>query len=131
MLLNVFHKLVIPFLGGFVVTVLKLVADDKEFTWNEANDIALDLVLIAVGTVGYFFVSSNDASAASVIESARDKAVDGGIVDAVIGALLIYFRWHRRKKSGPRGPLPPVGVPMGVFQLFLGIAAIVWTVFAF
>jgi hypothetical protein len=69
--LSFFHALVIPFFGGFALTLGKLIADRRLLSFDEANSIALDMVLLAVGALGAY---------------ARNRPVeatiDGGIGDA-------------------------------------------------
>jgi len=120
--LNVFHSLIIPFLGGFALTLGKLIADHKVLSFDESNDIALDLVLIAVGALGAFHIGGG-----SLIVT-----IDAGIGDAFLAMILLYLR-TLRKRMGLKnsGHVKPVGAIQGLFQLALGVIAIIWTMKAF
>jgi hypothetical protein len=43
--------LIIPFLGGFALTLVKSIADQKLLSFDDSNDIALDMVLLGVGAL--------------------------------------------------------------------------------
>lgn len=113
------HSLFIPFLGGFIVTIAKALADDKTLSYNDANDIGLDMVLIAVGAIAIYHPGAKTA----------DEVLDACIGDAFFAAILIYMKALRRKQYGASPPR--INPTQGNFQLALGAAAIVCTVFAF
>lgn len=72
--LEFFHTLVIPFIAGLSLTTAKLIADKKLFSFDESNDIALDLVLLGVGALGAFYAKGGTA----------DSLIDAGIGDAFL-----------------------------------------------
>ncbi len=53
-MMELFHNFVVPILLGLCVTALKIIGDRKEPSFDEANGVALDLVLISVGALGAF-----------------------------------------------------------------------------
>lgn len=94
----------------------KLIADQKILSFDESNDIALDLVLVGVGALGALY---KEAGAVQV-------TIDAAAGDVLLAAVLLYVRYHR-KRSG----LAPVGVVSGIVQLILGAGAVIWTIKAF
>jgi hypothetical protein len=114
--LDVFHKVFIPLIGGLSLTGAKLIADGKLVSWDQANDIALDMVLLAVGALGAFFISGGTG----------EQVLDGGIGDVFLGVILLYLRYDRRMQN--KAPFSP---GMGVAQLMAGFAALLWTIKAF
>ncbi len=120
--LHIFHSLVIPFLGGFSLTLAKLIADQGLLSFDQANDIALDMVLLGVGALGAFFIKGGTVEA----------TVDAGIGDAFLATVLLYLRYRRKRLSlAVDGDLAPEGAVAGIGQLILGAGAIIWTVLAF
>jgi len=120
--LDIFHSLVIPFLGGFSLTLAKLIADQELLSFDQANDIALDMVLLGVGALGAFFIKGGTVEA----------TVDAGTGDAFLAVILLYLRFRRKRLSvESSGGIPPVGVFAGIGQLVLGAGAIIWTIKAF
>jgi hypothetical protein len=115
-----FHTLIIPFLGGFALTLLKLIADQKLLSFELSNDIALDLVLLAVGALGAFYIDQRTVG----------KVIDAGIGDAFLASILLYLR-YRRTSLMRAGALPAIGPAGGIAQLTLGAGAVIWTVKAF
>jgi hypothetical protein len=113
--------LVIPFLGGFTLTLAKLVADQKLLSFDESNDIALDMVLLSVGALGAFYIKGGTVEA----------TIDAGVGDAFLAAILLYLRYQRRHLDTVGGVVVPVRWPRGVVQLILGAGAIIWTIKAF
>jgi hypothetical protein len=114
--------LVIPFLGGFSLTLAKLIADQGLLSFDQANDIALDMVLLGVGALGAFFIKGGTVEA----------TVDAGIGDAFLATVLLYLRYRRKRLSlAVDGDLAPEGAVAGIGQLILGAGAIIWTVLAF
>jgi len=113
--MEIFHSLIIPLLGGVALTLAKLIADHKVFTFNESNDIALDMVLVAVGALAAFRIKG-----APVYET-----VDAGVGDVFIAAILLYIRYVR-KRHDPVNP-PRIGRLSGIAQFLLGLTAIYWT----
>ena len=114
--LDIFHSLVIPFLGGFSLTLAKLIADQKLLSFDQANDIALDMVLLGVGALGAFFIKGGTVEA----------TVDAGIGDAFLAVILLYLRFRRKRLN-----IEQVGALAGIGQLVLGAGAIIWTIKAF
>lgn len=74
-----FHELVIPFVGGFALTLGKLIADQKILSFDESNDIALDLVLVGVGALGALY---KEAGAVQV-------TIDAAAGDVLLAAVLL------------------------------------------
>ena|SRR5271155_2156182 len=119
---DIFHSLIIPFLGGFALTLAKLIADQKLLSFDESNDIALDMVLLGVGALGAFYIKGGTVEA----------TIDAGVGDAFLAAILLYFRYHRnRAKIAAGNSLIAVGAVRGITQLILGAGAILWTIKAF
>ena len=117
---EIFHAFVIPFLGGLTLTLTKLIADRKLLSFDESNNIALDMVLLGIGALGTLYIR----------KGAVEVTVDAGMVDAFLAAVLLYLRFHRKhSRTGRRNP-PPTGPVSGIFQLMLGAGAIVWTILA-
>jgi hypothetical protein len=114
--IDVFYKLFIPLIGGLSLTGAKLIADGKLVSWDETNDIALDMVLLAVGALGAFFISGGTG----------EQVLDGGIGDVFLGVILLYLRYESRINA-----TTSVTPKMGIAQLALGFAALFWTVKAF
>jgi hypothetical protein len=118
--MNVFHSLIIPFLGGFSLTLTKLIADRKLLSLDQANDIALDMVLLGVGALGAVYIKGG----------AVEATIDAGIGDAFVAAILLYLRF-RRQHLTREGSSTKVGLISGIVQVFLGACAILWTLMAF
>lgn len=117
-----FHELVVPIVGGIVLTLVKLIANQKLISFDESNDIALDLVLVGVGALGALYIKSG----------AVQVTIDAGLGDALFAAILLYVRFRRTRlgiSSG--GTLPTVGPISGIAQLIMGALAIIWTIKAF
>jgi hypothetical protein len=55
--------LIIPFLGGFALTLVKSIADQKLLSFDDSNDIALDMVLLGVGALGAFYIKGGTVEA--------------------------------------------------------------------
>jgi hypothetical protein len=120
--MSIFHSLVIPFLGGFALTLAKLIADQKLLSFDESNDIALDMVLLGVGALGAFYIKGGTVEA----------TIDAGVGDAFLAAVLLYLRFHRKRLTVVAGGNPPaVSALSGTVQLILGVFAILWTLIAF
>lgn len=120
--MNVFHNLIIPFFCGFALTLLKLIADQKLLSFDESNDIALDLVLVAVGALGALYVN----------RGAVEATIDAGVGDAVLAAILLYVRFRRTHLAQASAGVPPRIAPVsGILQLILGAGAVTWTITAF
>jgi hypothetical protein len=114
--------LVIPFLGGFALTLGKLIADRKMLSFDESNGVALDMVLIALGALAAFHIEGGGLTA----------TIDAGVGDAFLAMILLYIRSVQRSAlSRPHGSTRPVGLWAAVGQIILGMASIVWTVTAF
>jgi hypothetical protein len=117
-----FHELVVPLVGGIVLTLLKLVANQKLISFDESNDIALDLVLVGVGALGALYINSG----------AVQVTIDAGLGDALFAAILLYVRFRRTRLGvAANGVPPPVRAVSGILQLILGALAIIWTIKAF
>jgi hypothetical protein len=119
--MDLFHNLIIPFLGGFALTLAKLIADQKLLSFDESNDIALDMVLLGVGALGAFYIKGGTVEA----------TIDAGVGDAFLAAILLYLRYQRRHLNAAGGVVVPVSWPRGIVQLILGAGAIIWTIKAF
>lgn len=122
MWLDIFHSFLIPFIGGFSLTLLKAVADRKLISFDESNDIALDLVLVAVGALGALYIR----------KGAVEATIDAGIGDAFLASVLLYLRYRRMYLGVSRGGVAPrIGPLSGMSQLLLGAMAVIWTIDAF
>jgi len=82
-MMELFHNFVVPILLGLCVTALKIIGDRKEPSFDEANGIALDLVLISVGALGAFYMKGRSA----------ETAFDAGVGNAVIAVILVFIRY--------------------------------------
>ncbi|MGC2635754.1 MAG: hypothetical protein WA294_01145 [Acidobacteriaceae bacterium] len=120
--IDLFHDLAIPFVAGLAMTLLKLMADGKLVSWDDSNDIALDLVLIAAGALAVLYGRPEHLS--------PDAMYDAGVGDLFAAVILLLLRFQRRLK-GQHGRLPAIGPVGGLLQLTIGSAAIIWTVKAF
>jgi hypothetical protein len=100
----------------------KLIADQKLLSFDESNDIALDMVLLGVGALGAFYIKGGTVEA----------TIDAGVGDAFLAAILLYLRYRRKRLDhSASGTLPAVGPLTGIAQLVLGAGAIIWTIKAF
>jgi len=118
--LALFHNFVIPFIGGLCLTIGKAIADRKEITWDESNNIALDLVLVTVGALGILYIN----------KGAVEATIDAGVGDGFLAMILLYTR-HLRRQKMRQASLPPIHPVAGAFQVLLGFGAVVWTINAF
>ncbi len=92
-----FHSLIIPFLGGFALTLGKLIADHKVLSLDECNNISLDLVLIAIGALGAFHIEGGSLIA----------TIDAGVGDAFLATILLYLRYLKNRHARANHGKPP------------------------
>jgi len=119
--LKLFHSLAIPFLGGFALTLGKIIADKRKLAFEETNNIALDLVLIAIGATAEVQIKGGNVTTTT---------------DALVGDLFVlmtslYFRHLRNLEvesaEAKKEKIKPIGWFRGCLQLAWGMAAIIWT----
>ena len=128
-----FHELLIPFLGAFALLLGKAIADHEPLSFDDSNDIALDLVLVALGAMGALYSNPGAAKALGVTGAVR-AVIDAGTVDVFLALLLLYVRFKRNrngKKVNGSLVLPRVKWLSGSAQLILGMVAVIWTIKAF
>jgi hypothetical protein len=128
---SLFHEFVIPFLCGLVLTLGKAIADQKALSFDDSNDIALDLIFASIGAMVAFQIDKAVGSAPTKVIYAT---FDAGVGDAVLAASLLYWR-NRRKRLGQMVNgvfvLPPVHPVAGGIQVILGAGSVIWTIKAF
>lgn len=116
--MDFFHELVIPILCGLVLTVAKIISDRRLLSFDESNDIALDLVLVGVGALSAIYVKQGAVLA----------TIDAGVGDAFLAVILLYIRYLRsRRAASGHGVAPPIGPLSGIVQMTLGVGALIWT----
>ena len=119
---GIFHDIFIPIVAGLALTLMKLVASQKVWSFAESNDNALDLVLVSAGALGALYVD----------KGAVQATIDAGVGDVFFAAVLLYWRFlttrRRVAKSHSAADTPPFS---GILQLMLGLASIIWTIKAF
>ncbi len=121
--LKILHNFIVPVVLGFVLTVLKIMSDQKELNFDEANGIALDLILVSIGAFSIFLKGKE-----------IDAILAAGVGDAFLAMLLLYMRYRRARK---RARLLLQGQVLqetrwwsATLQLLLGIASFLWTITA-
>lgn len=119
---DILHNFVVPVALGFVLTLLKIMSELKTLENNEWSGIALDLVLVSIGSF-VFFMKGRD------VETILSAAT-GNIV--VAGGLL-FWRYSRAQNAKAAKKTAPDQIAWyyAFLQLALGIGAFVWTIKAF
>lgn len=132
--IQVFDKLVIPFVGGFAMTLGKTIAAGKVLSFDDANEIALDMVLLGIGVIVEFVHFGAGDQAGQAV-----KTLHACAVDVLVAAVLLYLRYLRRLAHEaavaaaalvglPAAANPPVTRFSAIMQLILGLCAIIWAV---
>ena len=121
---EIYHTIGIPLLFGLALSMLKLIAESKSVTFDEANGTALDLVLVSVGALCAFYYRGRSSGANS-------GAAAGDLVLAVLLLLIRAGRTRDRAKLSPGVQPAEVSWYVGCFELLLGVLSVVWTVKAF
>ena len=121
-LLDLFHTVGVPVSLGLGLSFLKLLAENKAVTFEEANGISLDLILVCVGALSAFWYRGRSVDAIS-------GAVGGDFLMLVILLLIRSSRARRRAKmSWTNRASDEVGWFMGLIELLIGIFSVYWTV---
>jgi hypothetical protein len=116
---DLLHKFVVPVLLGFVLTLFKITSELKKLENNEWSGVALDLVLVSIGSFT-FYMRNKD------IETVLSAATG----NVVVAGGLLYWRYRRAmnaKEAGKPGP-DQIQWYWAFLQLALGIGAFVWTI---
>jgi hypothetical protein len=116
---DIIHYFAVPVVLGLVLTILKIIADQKDLNLDEANGIALDLILVAIGASGIYLKGKDPETVTA--------AWAGNLL---LAAILLYVRYARAKKAAklPSGQfLPKTGLVAGSLQLLLGVISFFWT----
>lgn len=122
LLKEIVHNFVVPMVLGFMLTALKIITDLRDFNWDEANGIALDLILVSIGAFS-IYMKGKDV----------ETIVSAGVGNALLALVLLYIRYKRARKRDklPAGQtLPEMSGWLAVPQLLLGITSIYWTMHA-
>jgi hypothetical protein len=120
---EIFHNFIVPIALGVCLTMAKLIADGQEITLDESNGIALDIILVSIGTFTIFMKGKD-----------IEVVIAAAAGNAVAAIILLVLRYRRAKESAklPAGQkLPVTSWLFGGFQLGLGILAFIWTTKAF
>ena len=123
MVTEIFHNFVVPITLGLCLTAAKLVADGKDLSFDECNGIALDIVLVSIGTFTIYMKNKD-------IEVVLSAAA-GNLLAVVVLLLIRGARAKKSAKLAAGATLPETSMIFGIFQLGLGILAFVWTIKAF
>lgn len=131
---SLFHEFVIPFICGLVLTIGKAIADQKALSFDDSNDIALDLIFASIGAMVAFQIDQIDKAVGLDPSRVIYATFDAGVGDAFFAAILLYWRNKRRRLGQMVNGvfvLPPVHWATGSIQLILGAGAVIWTIKAF
>jgi hypothetical protein len=119
---DILHNFIIPVALGFILTLFKIMSELKDLENNEWSGIALDLILVSIGSF-VFFMKGRDV----------DTILSAAAGNVVIAGGLLFWRYCRAKNAQKAGKAAPDQIKgyYAFLQLALGIAAFVWTIKAF
>jgi hypothetical protein len=107
-----FEIFVFPFMAVLIINAGKFFVDDRLPEWKDANDTALDIVLLAAGAITLIYTR---LMSSQVIYEAC-------IGDAAIATVLLGIRFSHRKLRISAGWFG------GIFELILGAGSIIWVI---
>ncbi len=110
-----------PFLAGLVVLTMTVIAKDGRLKWAEANDAALDLVILSIGATGPLLLEHKFR------ENFRPDMAVYGILLVLVNLLLAGILVARKKRIGDKELTFANVWP----DFFLGIASLALTTGAF
>ncbi len=119
---DIFHNFVVPVALGFILTLFKIMSELKDLEFNEWSGIALDLILVSIGSFA-FYMKGRDI----------DTILSAAAGNIVVAGGLLYWRYRRPKNAANAGKSAPDQIEWyyAFLQLALGIGAFVWTIKAF
>ena len=103
----------VPLILGLALTFCKIMADGKKLKNEEANGVALDMVLISIGT---FVVILKGRSTDDIM-----LALAG---NALVALILLIVRYSRSSKGAAATPTSNLSAAI---QIILGLGSFVWT----
>lgn len=110
-----------PFLAGLVVLTMTAIAKDDSLKWAEANDAALDLVILSIGATGPLLL--DDRFRRNFSPYIAVFGIMLVLINLLIAGGLVARRKQRKNKDITFGNV--------WFDFFLGIASVVMTTGAF
>jgi hypothetical protein len=118
----VLHNFVVPVALGFILTLFKIMSELKDLENNEWSGIALDLILVSIGSFA-FYMRGRDI----------DTILSAAAGNVVVAGGLLYWRYRRAKNAAKAGKAAPDQTEWyyAFIQLALGIGTFVWTIKAF
>jgi len=110
-----------PFLAGLVVLTMTAIAKDGDLKWAEANDAALDLVILSIGATGPLLL--DDRFRKNFSPYIAVFGIMLVLVNLLLAGALVARRKQRKDLSITFGNV--------LFDFVLGIASVVMTTWAF
>jgi hypothetical protein len=119
---EIFHNFIVPVALGFILTLFKIMSELKDLENNEWSGVALDLILVSIGSFA-FYMKGRDI----------DTILSAATGNVVVAGGLLYWRYRRAKNAAKAGKTVPDQIEWyyAFIQLALGIGAFVWTIKAF
>jgi hypothetical protein len=119
---DIFHNFIVPVALGFILTLFKTMSELKDLENNDYSGIALDLILVSIGSFA-FYMRGRDV----------DTILSAATGNVVVAGGLLYWRYRRAKNALKAGKATPDQIEWyyAFVQLALGIGAFVWTIKAF
>src|SRR5271170_1768575 len=111
---DILHNFIVPVALGFVLTLFKIMSELKDLENNEWSGIALDLILVSIGSFA-FYMKGRDI----------DTILSAATGNVVVGGGLLYWRYYRAKQAAKAGKPAPDQIQWyyALIQLMLGIGA--------
>jgi hypothetical protein len=116
---DIIHYFAVPVALGLVLTILKIISDQKVLNFDEANGISLDLILVAIGASGIYLKGKD-----------METVTAAWAGNLLLAAILLYLRYARARKAAKLAPgasLPETGWLSGTLQLLVGAVSFLWT----
>lgn len=123
-MIEVYHKFGIPFIMAICLTLGKKLAEGELPSFEDANDAALDLIMVSIGAMAVYHAAGWTA----------DQFQGAAAWDVLLAMGLLTNRGHRvrvRAKMVAAGKsIAPVGQIEGLFELIAGMVAVYMTIVA-
>jgi hypothetical protein len=122
-MLEIYHKFFVPFIMAVCLTLGKKLADNNLPSLEDANDVALDLIMVSIGAMAVFHATGWTA----------DQFQSAAAWDVLLALALLTRRAQRVRtraslKAGRK--VVPVGIVEGLFELLAGLMAVYMTIAA-
>jgi len=117
---DILHNFGAPVGLGLFLTILKAISDQKDLlSFDEANGISLDMILVAIGACGFYLKGKE-----------VDVVTTAFVINLLLAGILLYIRYARKRKAVKLAPvpLPETSWWSGIAQLLLGVMAFVWVI---